>query len=97
MDDNANDQGRMPEQSNDAQRPQVDQQNQQGQPRGPEQQPDNPQQNAPGQQNQQGERDPRRGVDDEGSDETDIDDGLSGGIDGGQLEPGRGRQEGFEG
>ncbi len=86
MGENANN-DRMQQQSSDAQRQQVGQQNQQGDTRQPQQQQNNPQQAQPDQQNQQGERRPG-----ERQEERDIEgegDGLAGGVDSGAIQPGK--------
>jgi hypothetical protein len=103
----ANDQGRhdmgetpnnqgLQQQPNDAQRPQVEQQNQQGDNRAPQQQPQNPQQTQPGQQNQQADRQRREGEGLEGGGEDQLNNGVSGGVDTGAIEPGRTGEGGAE-
>jgi hypothetical protein len=88
MGETPNTQG-MPQQSGDAQRRQADQQNQQGDDRQPQQQPQNPQQAQPAQQNQQADRDRRAAEGVEGSGEDQLNDGTTGGVDTGNLTPGR--------
>ncbi|PVM89445.1 hypothetical protein [Caulobacter endophyticus] len=86
MGETPNNQG-LQQQSGDAQRPQVEQQNQQGETRSPQQQQQNPQQTQPGQQNQQADRQRREGEGVEGDDE--LNNGVSGGVETGAIEPGR--------
>jgi hypothetical protein len=87
MGETPNNQDRMPQQANDAQRQQAGQQNQQGDTRQPQQQQDERQHNQPGQQNQQADREGR--VDAEGNPHIDSDKGLSGGAETDGMEPGR--------
>lgn len=93
MGENANN-DRMQQQSSDAQRQQVGQQNQQGDTRQPQQQQNNPQQAQPDQQNQQGER--RPGERQEGRDIEGEGDGLASGVDTGGIQPGRTGQDHVE-
>jgi hypothetical protein len=77
----------MSQQQDDAQRRQPDQQNLQGE-RQPQQQSQNPQQAQPGQQNRQADRDrAAEGV--EGTGEDQLNEGITGGVDTGDLTPGR--------
>jgi len=79
----------LQQQPADDQRRQADQQNQQGETRVPQDQQDDVSRNAPGQQNQQAQRDPRRdaeGLEGEGVD--DLNNGLQGGVDTGAIQPG---------
>lgn len=95
MGENANN-DRMQQQSNDAQRQQVGQQNQQGETRQPQQQQSNPQQAQPGQQNQQSDRERRPGEGQEGRDIQGEGDGLAGGVDTGAIQPGKTGDGGVE-
>ncbi|MBI1685470.1 hypothetical protein [Caulobacter hibisci] len=89
MGETPNNQG-LQQQPNDASRPQVEQQNQQGE-RTPQQQQQNPQQAQPDQQNRQADR-----RDGERADGDQLNDGLAGGVDTGAIEPGRTDEGGAE-
>ena len=94
MDENRDNQG-LQQQPNDAQRPQPDQQNQQGETRQPQQQQQNPQHAQPGQQNQQADGDRRRDEGVEGVDQDGLNDGgVTGGN--GDIRPDRTDDGGVE-
>lgn len=86
MNENRDNQG-LQQQPNDAQRPQPDQQNQQGEARQPQQQQQNPQQAQPGQQNQQSDR--REGEGLGGTDQDQLNNGSVGVDNDEDLQPGR--------
>lgn len=96
MGETPNNQDRMPQQSNDAQRQQTGQQNQQGETRQPQQQQGDRQQTQPGQQNQQADRARRDGEGGERTGQDSLDNGLAGGVDTGAIEPGRSGDGGAE-